>query len=120
MTKNKILFADDDHMLGMILTKELTSYGYHVSFVENGEDAISKLNDDNYDLAILDIRMPKVDGFGVLKFIKKEKPEIKVIMLTAYADLKHQIMSEQGGAHQFLSKPYNLETLRFTIENLLK
>ena len=120
MCPNRILLADDDRLLGLILSKELSSYGYSISFVENGEDAITQLTKDQFDLAILDIRMPKVDGFGVLKFIRQEKPGVKVIMLTAYADLKHQIMSEQGGADQFLSKPYNLETLRCTIADLLK
>lgn len=120
MLRNRILLADDDLELGKMLEGELKSFGYNVKAVDDGEKAISELKQSQFDLAILDIRMPKVDGFGVLKFIKEEKPAVKVIMLTAYADLKHSIMSMQGGADEFLSKPYELETLRNTIETLLK
>jgi DNA-binding response OmpR family regulator len=119
MLTTKILFADDDLLLGTILTKELHSFGYEAHFVVDGEEAITQLKNRKYDLAILDIRMPKVDGYGVLKFIKQEQPNVKVIMLTAYADLKHSIMSKEGGADEFMTKPYNIEDLRFTIHNLI-
>jgi len=120
LLKNRILLADDDPELVKILQGELKSYGYDIQTAHDGEEAISQLKQSQFDLAILDIRMPKVDGFGVLRFIKEEKPATKVIMLTAYADLKHSIMSMEGGADEFLSKPYDLETLRNTIETLLK
>jgi two-component system response regulator PilR (NtrC family) len=119
MQTTKILFADDDLLLGTILSKELRSFGYDVHFVLDGEEAISQLRHRKYDLAILDIRMPKVDGYGVLKFIKQEQPKVKVIMLTAYADLMHSVMSKEGGADEFMTKPYSLEDLRFTIHNLV-
>lgn len=118
MSKINILFADDDSLLGSILTNELRKFGFSVDFVENGADAISLLQKSKYDIAVLDIRMPKVDGFGVLSVIKKEYPATKTIMLTAYADLKHKIMSHDGGADEFMTKPYDLETLRYNIETL--
>ncbi|MBI5021840.1 MAG: response regulator [Ignavibacteriales bacterium] len=118
MSVINVLLADDDSTLGGILTKELRTFGFSVDFVENGADAISLLQKGKYDIAVLDIRMPKVDGFGVLSFIKKEYPATKTIMLTAYADLKHKIMSHDGGADEFMTKPYDLETLRYNIENL--
>ena len=113
-----MLVADDDPVLGKIVQGELRSYGYDVQVVENGEDAISQVRQHDFAVAVLDIRMPKVDGFGVLKFIKREKPATKVIMLTAYADLRHAAMSQEGGADEFLTKPYDLEMLRIAIESL--
>lgn len=120
MPTNRILLADDDPELGKILQTEFTSFGYHIEYVQSGEEAISHIEQNPVDLAILDIRMPHVDGFEVLKFIKREKPTIKVIMLTAFADLKHLVMSMKSGADRFLSKPYSLEELRYTVEDLLK
>lgn len=115
-----ILVADDDPELGMILDTELSECGYRVSVVHDGAAALDRLREGSFRLAILDIRMPKVDGFQVLKFIRESKPGMKVIMLTAYADLRHLVMSREGGADEFLTKPYEFEMLRMTIESLLK
>jgi DNA-binding response OmpR family regulator len=120
MPANRILLADDDTELGKILQTEFTSYGYQIDYVENGEEAISHIKQNPCDLAILDIRMPLIDGFEVLKFIKKEKPSIKVIMLTAYSDLKNLVISMRDGADRFIGKPYNLEELRYAVEELLR
>jgi DNA-binding response OmpR family regulator len=116
---DNILIADDDLELGDILREELVDYGYRVHVVDNGADAIAQLKENRYKLAIVDIRMPKVDGFGVLKFIKEEMPAVKIIMLTAYADLKHAVMSQNGGADEFMTKPYNIEMMHFAIQKLL-
>jgi DNA-binding NtrC family response regulator len=63
--------------------------------------------------------MPRVDGFEVLKFIKQNKPEIKVIMLTAYADVKNAIEALKLGASDFVSKPYDLEDILTSINRAL-
>ena len=120
MAAIRVLVADDDPELGKIVQDELRACGYHVHVVENGEAAISHLQQHEFDLVVLDISMPKVDGFGVLKFIRKEKPAVKVIILTAYADLRHLVMSKEGGADEFLTKPYDIETLRLAIEGLTR
>jgi two-component system response regulator PilR (NtrC family) len=119
MEIHNILIADDDPDLGNILRDDLLAYGYNVRVVDNGADAIDQLKKNPYKLAIVDIRMPKVDGFGVLKFVKEQMPGVKIIMLTAYADLKHAVMSQDGGADDFMTKPYNIEVMHFTIQKLL-
>ncbi len=116
---DNILVADDDLELGDILREELVDFGYNVHVVNNGADAITELKQNRYKLAIVDIRMPKVDGFGVLKFVKEEMPAVKIIMLTAYADLRHAVMSQSGGADEFMTKPYNIEIMHYTIQKLL-
>lgn len=120
MPQLRILVADDDPDLAKIIQSQLRTSGYDVRGAENGEEAISLLKQHKFDLALLDIRMPKVDGFGVLKFVKEEKLPMKVIMLTAYADLKHLVMSREHGADDFLSKPYDFEMLHLAIENLFR
>lgn len=114
-----ILVVDDEEALRTVLSSELASEGYQVESAGDGDEAISIIEKKQYDLVLLDIKMPKVDGFEVLKFIKKSFPAIKVIMLTAFADLKNAIESKKLGAEDFISKPYDLVDLLTTIERVL-
>jgi DNA-binding NtrC family response regulator len=117
--KNRILVVDDEEALRTVLSTELTSEGYEVSTAADGSEAIDMVKENTYDLVLLDIKMPNVDGFEVLKFVKGEKPSIKVIMLTGFADLKNAIESKRLGAEDFVSKPYDLVDLLTTIERVL-
>jgi len=117
--KSRILVVDDEDALRTVLSKELSSAGYEVSTASDGDEAISVVQNKKFDLVLLDIKMPKVDGFEVLKFIKKTYPAIKVIMLTGFADLKNAIESKKHGAEDFVSKPYDLVDLLTTIERVL-
>lgn len=117
--KSRILVVDDEETLRTVLSTELTSEGYEVSTAADGGEAIELVKDNNYDLVLLDIKMPNVDGFEVLKFVKGNKPDVKVIMLTGFADLKNAIESKRLGAEDFVSKPYDLVDLLTTIERVL-
>ena len=117
--KNRILVVDDEEALRTVLSTELSSEGYDVNTAADGSEAIDLVKDNNYDLVLLDIKMPNVDGFEVLKFVKGNKPDIKVIMLTGFADLKNAIESKRLGAEDFVSKPYDLVDLLTTIERVL-
>lgn len=117
--KSRILVVDDAEALRTVLSTELTSEGYEVSTAADGGEAIELVKDNNYDLVLLDIKMPNVDGFEVLKFVKGNKPDVKVIMLTGFADLKNAIESKRLGAEDFVSKPYDLVDLLTTIERVL-
>ncbi len=117
--KNRILVVDDEEALRTVLSTELTSEGYNVTTAADGNEAIEYVKENDYDLVLLDIKMPNVDGFEVLKFIKGGKPRTKVIMLTGFADLKNAIESKRLGAEDFVSKPYDLVDLLTTIERVL-
>lgn len=117
--KASILVADDEENLRTVLRSELENAGYLVTTVCDGDEAIRATTTDSFDLALLDIKMPKTDGIEVLKHIKKEKPSIRVIMLTAYADLRHAMESKKYGAEDFMSKPYDIEDLLVTVQRLL-
>ena len=118
-TKSNILVVDDEDALRMVLSSELQSSGYEVGTASDGDEAINQVQSKKFDLVLLDIKMPRVDGFEVLKFIKKNQPNIKVIMLTGFADLKNAIESKKHGAEDFVSKPYDLVDLLTTIERVL-
>lgn len=117
--KSRILVVDDEEALRTVLSSELAGAGYEVSSAADGDEAISIVQNKKFDLILLDIKMPKVDGFEVLKFIKPKYPAIKIIMLTGFADLKNAIESKKHGAEDFVSKPYDLVDLLTTIERVL-
>ena len=117
--KSRVLVVDDEDALRMVLSSELSSSGYEVATASDGDEAITVIQNKKFDLVLLDIKMPKVDGFEVLKFIKKNYPVMKVIMLTGFADLKNAIESKKHGAEDFVSKPYDLVDLLTTIERVI-
>ncbi|MBI1803152.1 MAG: response regulator [Ignavibacteria bacterium] len=119
ITKSSILVADDEDNLRAALSYELENAGYEVTAACDGDEAIAALKAKKFDLALLDIKMPKMDGMQVLKYIRQEVPGTKVVMLTAYADLRHAIESKKNGADDFMSKPYAIEDLLMTIQRLL-
>jgi two-component system response regulator PilR (NtrC family) len=117
--KNRILVVDDEDALRTVLSAELEGEGYKVNMAADGAEAIAILKTQEFDLILLDIKMPNVDGFEVLKFIKDNHPKSKVIMLTGFADLKNAIESKKLGAEDFVSKPYDLVDLLTTVERVL-
>lgn len=117
--KNRILVVDDEASLRTVLSSELHTEGYMVSTASDGDEAIDLLQSHSFDLILLDIKMPRVDGFQVLRYVKEKLPHIKVIMLTGFADLKNAIESKKLGAEDFISKPYDLIDLLATIERVL-
>lgn len=117
--KPKVLIVDDEEPLRAVLSAELASEGYEVETASDGDEAMELVQSKPIDLVLLDIKMPRVDGFEVLRFIKKHYPQVKVIMLTAYADLSSAIDSKRWGAEDFVSKPYDLFDLLTTIERVL-
>ena len=116
---SRILVVDDEDALRTVLSSELSSSGYDVATATDGDEAIAEVDNKQYHLILLDIKMPRVDGFEVLKYVKKNHPSVKVIMLTGFADLKNAIESKKLGAEDFVSKPYDLVDLLTTIERVL-
>ncbi|MGH2568540.1 MAG: response regulator [Bacteroidota bacterium] len=117
--KNRIFVVDDEDALRTVLSSELEGEGYAVQMAGDGDEAIKILETNTFDLILLDIKMPTVDGFEVLKFVKQRHPATKVIMLTGFADLKNAIESKKLGAEDFVSKPYDLVDLLTTVERVL-
>lgn len=117
--KRKVLVVDDEEALRTVLSSELVSEGYDVGAASDGDEAISEMQKLEYDLVLLDIKMPRMNGFEVLKYIKDKHPSTKVVMLTGFADLKNAIESKKLGAEDFVSKPYDLVDLLTTIERVM-
>ena len=117
--KARILVVDDEDDLRMLLDHVVSSAGYQVTTAMDGEEAISKIQNNTFDVALLDIQMPNANGIEVLKYLHKNSPKTKAIMLTGYADLKYAIEAREYGAKDFINKPYKLEDVIKTIEYVL-
>lgn len=117
--KYSVLVVDDEEALRSVLSNELINEGYDVQTASDGDVAMTELDKTSFDLVLLDIKMPRVSGFEVLKHIKEHAGRTKVVMLTGFADLKNAIESKKLGADDFVSKPYDLVDLLTTIERVL-
>jgi len=115
-----ILIIDDDFDLCTVLKEELIEVGYEADYVNNGDDAFPYIERHNVDLILLDLKMPGKDGFDVLRELNEKKIKVKVIVLTAYADVKGAIESARMGASDFINKPYDFDELLITIRKVLQ
>lgn len=118
-TTRRILIVDDEDDLRELLSQVLHTQGYEVQSAINGEEAIALLTHQSFDLALLDIQMPKINGIQVLRHIRENSPSTKAIMLTGYADLKNAMEASEFGAQDFISKPYKLDDVLSTIRRVL-
>lgn len=115
-----ILIVDDDINLCKVLKEELSEVGYNADYVNNGDAAFEFLARQQVDLILLDLKMPGKNGFDVLRELNEKRIQIKVIVLTAYADVKSAIDSAKLGATDFISKPYDFDELLITIRKVLQ
>ncbi len=120
MTNNKIslLIVEDDEQLRSSLQRHLSEQNYTITTASNGNEAIPLLYGRGYKLVILDLKMPYLDGFKVLQFVKSTFPDVKVIVLTGYGDLTNTQKCRTLGADEIINKPYDLEHLFDTIRHL--
>jgi DNA-binding response OmpR family regulator len=116
----RILISEDQLQLRSILKKRLKEDGFSVDDVEDGEEAMSFLTHTDYDVIILDIMMPKVNGLDVLKFIRNQKMETPVILLTAKDKISDKIQGLNEGADDYVVKPFAYEELKARIHALLR
>lgn len=96
----------------------MTNVGYTVTTANDGEEAVNLIESMKFDLVFLDINMPVMNGFDVLKFIKAKYPFIKVVILTGYCEVVTALKSKKLGADDFIGKPYDITELFTTIERL--
>jgi two-component system response regulator PilR (NtrC family) len=120
MIKDKILVADDEQSMREFLDIMLKKEGYKVSLASNGEEVAKLIENDLFDLVLLDIRMPKLDGISALKKIKANTPETIVIMITAYASADTAIKAMKEGAYDYITKPFKVEEIKLIIKNALE
>lgn len=107
----RILLAEDERSLARALVRILEKNNYAADAVFNGEDALAYLESGDYDAAILDIMMPKMDGITVLKKLRQQGNPVPVIMLTARAEVDDKVLGLDSGANDYLTKPFDTREL---------
>jgi DNA-binding response OmpR family regulator len=116
----KILLVEDEKSLAMGLKYNLSAEGYDVHLVEDGTAAVAAATSFEYDLIILDIMLPYLDGFEVAEQIRQKYPRIPILMLTARTRVEDRIKGLESGADDYLTKPFNLEELLLRLKGMLK
>ena len=118
---SKILVIEDEAAIRRVLIKIISeeSDSYDVEEAENGLDGIEKIKDNDYDLVLCDIKMPKMDGVEVLEKAKKIKPEIPFVMISGHGDIDTAVNTMRLGAFDYISKPPDLNRLLNTVRNAL-
>jgi two-component system, NtrC family, response regulator PilR len=120
MLKDKILVVDDEQSMREFLEIMLKKEDYKVSLASNGEEVLKLLERDIFDLVLLDVRMPKMDGIAVLKKIKALATETIVIMITAYASHDTAVKAMKEGAYDYITKPFKIDEIKLIIKNALE
>lgn len=118
---SKILIIEDEAAIRRVLTKILSEENdsYKVEEAEDGLQGLEKIKNEEYDLILCDIKMPKMDGVEVLEAVKKIKPEIPMVMISGHGDLETAINTMRLGAFDYISKPPDLNRLLNTVRNAL-
>jgi two-component system response regulator PilR (NtrC family) len=116
----KILVVDDERSLREVLSIMLKRAGYAVTEAADGEEAISHVNNEIFDLVITDLRMPKADGMAVLKAVKSSSPETVVLVITAFATADSAVDAMKLGAYDYLTKPFQVDEVQLIIRNALE
>src|SRR4030042_526330 len=112
----RILAVDDEEAFREVIVTLLAEEGYPVTTAADGVEAINVLQQNLFDVILLDIRMPKVDGVEVLKYIREHTPDSQVIMLTGVAELKLAVECMKLGAYDFIAKPHSTPELLTTVD----
>ena len=118
--KTTVHVIDDEPIIHEVLSQLLSSEGYEVELSSSGEEALEKHSAQLYDITILDLLMPGLDGIQVLQGIKKVDPQAVVIIITAYASVESAISAMKMGAYDYIQKPFKHDELLLTIERALE
>ena len=117
MEECRVLLVDDERDFLEVLTRRLSKRDVNVDGVSSGEEALQYLQGRPIDVAVLDVRMPGMDGITVLREIKKLNPLIEVIMLTGHASLEVALEGMRSGAFDYLMKPAEIDELLYKIQD---
>jgi len=120
MTSPRILVVEDDASMGFFLCEAMNKEGYQAALVPNGEEALSRLNREDFDLVILDLKLPRMSGMDVLTNMKRTHPDTTVIMVTAHGSRSVALEAIGKGAYDYFSKPFEINEMRTVVRRALE
>ena len=118
--KARILLVEDDPSLGFVIKDGLTHKNFDVTLCVNGEDGQEKFLNQSFDLCILDVMLPKQDGFSLAQIIRKKNQQIPILFVTAKNLPEDKRMGFESGGDDYIIKPFNMEELVYRIEVFLR
>ncbi len=120
MANNRILLVEDESSLAIGLEFNLKEEGYDVKWVDDGQKAVDAFEAGEFDLIILDIMLPYLDGFQVAEKIRVKNEQLPILMLTAKDKIKDRLQGLETGADDYLTKPFHLEELLLRVKRMLE
>jgi len=112
----RVMVVDDEENIREVLSNYLKTIGYEVVTANDGQDALDKFKDGEYDLIISDLLMPSVDGLELLKKIREQDREVIFLMITGYPSIETAVEAIKKGAYDYITKPFNMEDVKLRIE----
>lgn len=116
----RILIADDEFSLRLVLRTAMNKVGYEVDTAQNGKEALHMAKENYYDVVILDIRMPEIDGLQAFYEIHKVKPNLPIILMTAFGSSEIAVDAMKQGAYDYILKPFNLEEIKIIVNRAIR
>lgn len=116
--QDKLLLVDDEPEILTLFSKVLAKKGYAVSTASNGLEALKKLRVDQYSIVITDLKMPVMDGMELLKRVKKDYPDIEVLVLTGFGTIESAVEAMKKGAFGYFTKPYNIDEVLIELKKI--
>ena len=116
----RILIVDDDENIRKVLSTILVEEGYAIDTARNGKEAINKSNEKFYNLALIDIRLPDIQGVELLSKIRDTTPKMRKIIITGYPSLQNAVEALNRGADAYVMKPFEMEKILKTIKEQLR
>jgi DNA-binding NtrC family response regulator len=118
--KGRVLVVDDNENFRKTLCYNLEEHGYEVKECGEGAGALGLVRKEKFDVVILDIRLPGIGGMDLLALLKKECPDLEVVMITAYGDVRSAVEAMKMGAYDYVLKPFEMDELLITIQKALE
>jgi DNA-binding NtrC family response regulator len=119
MKANRVLIVDDEKNIRMTISQALADMDVETDTAVNGEEALLKLKDKDFNLVLLDLRMPGMDGMDVLERLSKDRPDIKIIIITAHGTIDSAVDSMKLGVVDFIQKPFSPEEIRNLVTKVI-
>jgi DNA-binding response OmpR family regulator len=120
MSKNKsVLIVDDEKNIRLTLSQSLETLEVETDTAINGEEALAKLKEKNFDLILLDLKMPGMDGMEVLRQVRQIRPDIRIIIITAHGTIESAVEAMKLGAVDFLQKPFAPNEIRELVSRVM-
>src|SRR6204780_4734126 len=116
----RILIAEDDEALAKFVSQGLTAERYTVDVCSDGEQARTAANEQDYDLIVLDLNLPKLDGVSILRQLRRQKPTLPVLVLTQRTRVEDRVQCLDTGADDYLAKPFSFSELSARIRALVR